>query len=125
MSSAEFSKDKQATQHHISDPVHSDDNGVASSDKATVQDVSHPHHLNYNHDKANSTNVEYAFVNKDPDAEKGGLASSSQENDVPQAGSKRRISRYFTKWKVFAQIFIWLFFTGYVAFILVRLIPRR
>ena len=114
MSPTGFNAGKEASHYHTSDPVHIDDHGVAPSDKATGLDVSQPHHLNYNDNKTNSTEVEYAVFKKDPDAEKGDLASSSQDNDVPQARSQGRASRYLSKWKIFAQVFVWLLFTGYV-----------
>ena len=106
--------DKEASHYHTSDPVQSDNNRAAPSDKATALDVSQSHHLSYNDNKTNSSEVEYAVFKKEPDAEKGDLASSSQDNDVPQAGSKGRMSRYLSKWKIIAQIFVWLLFTGYV-----------
>ena len=125
MSSVEINTDKPKAHLHTSKPVHVDGDGVAPSDMATIKDVSHSHHLSFTDDKNNPTDMKSAFIEEDADAERGDLTSSSQDTGVAHTGSKRSISRYFSKWKIFAQVFVWLLFTGYVALILAGLIPRR
>jgi CNT family concentrative nucleoside transporter len=114
MSSAEFPTGNKVSQPHALRPISSDDKNVASPEMTTTREVPQSQHLIVAGDEADSSEVKSAFVKEEASVEKGDLTSSSRESDAPEPGSTRRFVKYFSKWKIFLQIFIWLLFTGYV-----------
>lgn len=65
----------------------------------------------YVDDKTGRTSISSDIPKENHDAEKGDAVSASRDlstHEVPENG----LARFTPKWKVFAQIFIWLLFTG-------------
>lgn len=114
MSSVDPNTDRNLTHQHPLNPVAIDHGNVVSPDLTMTKESALSHHPNIASDKTNSAEVKSAFVKEDPGMEKGVLTASSLDSDVPVSGSMNKFSRYFSKWKIFMQIFIWLLFTGYV-----------
>lgn len=114
MSSVDPNTDRNLAHQHPLNSATIDDGKVVSPDVTMTKESSLSHHPNMASDKTNTAEVKSAFVKEDPGMEKGVLTSSSLESDVPEPGSMNKFSRYFSKWKIFMQIFIWLLFTGYL-----------
>ena len=65
----------------------------------------------YMEDKPHAVSLSSDNQKENYDAEKGDATSASHDLSTQEV-PKRGLAKFIPKWKIFAQIFIWLLFTG-------------